>query len=1025
MCPKSSSVSSVSGRFFIEVEIYGRHWPALIDTGATSSVINGSVAAWLRYNNITIRDRVVNLEMADGRRASTSNAAILPVVVGGEVVIVRFDVLPQMPYFLVLGVDFLKYIGAKINFRESSFKTRNGVDVPLIMPRDVSRKNPVELKAMSSESECTPAQDFTLMRFLDAELKLFDAVVGRTNIVKHRIVLDDTPPIKQRYYPVSPVIQKAIDEQVNEMLSNDIIEPSNSSWSSPVLLVPKKDGSKRFVVDFRKVNSLSKKDAYPLPYISSILDKLRAGKYISTIDLEKGYWQVELEESSREITAFTIPGRGLFHFKVMPFGLHSAGATFQRLMDKVISAELEPNTFAYLDDIVVVSSTFEEHLKHLGEVFARLRKAGLKINVEKCQFVKPRLKFLGYVVGNGELEMDPEKVAAVVNYPSPTNTTELRRFLGFVGWYRKFVPSFSSVAAPLTDSLKQKNKKFHWGKEQDVAFARLKEHLLSAPILACPHFDIPFTVECDASGVGIGGVLTQKIDGKERVIAYCSRTLSASERNYSATERECLAVLFAISKFKQYIEGYRFSVVTDHASLRWLANFANPQGRLARWIAQLQQYDCEIIHRKGSFHVVPDALSRIGAVQDDEELDTRQNLGDAWYAKLWHKAKKSRSGHPGLQLSGRHLYRKDRDGSWKMLVPESLRPQILEENHASTLAGHMGFRKTLRKIRDFYSWPNLRKDVNDFVRRCRVCQRYKVEQAKPAGLMRPHEMVRPWTIVASDIIGPLPKSLKGNRYLLVFLDTATRWPIAIPLRSVKAVHVANLMRTEVINHWGCPDMVLTDNGPQYVSRVLKKMCDMFEIKLCHTAPYFPQANPCERTNRSLKNMIAMFCEDSHRKWDESISDFMFALRTAVSETTGFSPAELNFGRKLRKPKDLYRESDLGEVTEFEPRSYAERLQKSIKAMISRAAAAQRKASEKQAHYYNLRRREVEYPCNTLVWRKNFPKSAAGEFSAAKLEPKFVGPYLIKRRVTDSMYDLVTPNGKVAGRWHVRDLKPAY
>jgi hypothetical protein len=221
-------------------------------------------------------------------------------------------------------------------------------------------------------------------------------------------VLEVNTPIKQRYYPVSPAIQREINRQVDEMLASGVIESSSSSWSNPVLLVPKHDGSKRFVVDFRKVNSVSKVDAYPIPYMSSMLDKLRAGKYVTTLDLEKGYWKVELHPSSKEITAFTIPGRGLFHFNVMPFGLHSAGATFQRLMDRVLGPELEPHCFAYLDDIVVVSQSFDEHLEHVREVFRRLRNAGLRINTEKCCFVKFQLKFLEYIVGGSKLRVDQD-----------------------------------------------------------------------------------------------------------------------------------------------------------------------------------------------------------------------------------------------------------------------------------------------------------------------------------------------------------------------------------------------------------------------------------------------------------------------------------------------------------------------------------------------------------------------------------------------------------------------------------------
>jgi transposase InsO family protein len=901
----------------------------------------------------------------------------------------------------------------------------NGSEISPLHPSNPHGSFSGEFREVANNDSLTPVQDDILRRFLDRELKLFESVPGRTNVVKHEIVLEVDTPIKQRYYPVSPAIQREINRQVDEMLASGVIEPSHSSWSNPVLLVPKQDGSRRFVVDFRKVNSVSKVDAYPIPYMSSILDKLRAGKYVTTLDLEKGYWQVELHPSSKEITAFTVPGRGLFHFNVMPFGLHSAGATFQRLMDRVLGPELEPHCFAYLDDIVVVSQSFEEHLEHVREVFRRLRNAGLRINTEKCHFVKFQLKFLGYIVGGGKLRVDPDKVSAVRNYPNPINKTELKRFLGFVSWYRRFVPNFATVAAPLTDLLKKKNPAFVWDKEQGEAFRKLKEFLISAPILSCPHFDYPFTIQCDASEVGIGGVLSQEINGVEHVVAYCSRTLSSAERNYSVTEKECLAVLFSINKFRPYIEGYRFTVITDHASLRWLFNCQSPQGRLARWISQIQQYTFEVIHRKGKFHVVPDALSRIGALKGVGSFDPTQ-IKDPWYIKLREKVERNPELHPRFQMIEGRLYTKGstrkEPEDWKLVVPVEKREEMLHLHHSSHRGGHLGFYKTWRNVQNFYFWPGLRRDVGRYVQECRKCQRYKAERAKPAGTMEPRRMVKPWTVVSSDIIGPFPRSLRGSKYVLMFVDTCTRWPIAIPLRSVKCQHVAQYFRTHVINEWGCPEVVITDNGPQYVGQILRRVCKLYGVRLHHTAPYHPQANMCERTNQTLKTMIAIFCEGAQRKWDENLSDLMFALRSAVSETTGFSPAMLNFGRELRKPEDLYRELDMGEIREFEPCRYAEGLKKSLVDIHRRAEAAQEKASIRQAHYYNLRRRREELTKGTLVWRKSFPHSSAVDFKTAKLEPKYIGPFRVADTRSHDVYDLVSLNGKPAGRWHIKDLK---
>ncbi|KMQ83753.1 reverse ribonuclease integrase, partial [Lasius niger] len=449
-----------------------------------------------------------------------------------------------------------------------------------------------------------------LRDFLDAELGGIPNKPGVTRLTEHKIDVGTHAPIKQRYYPVSPKIQEAIYAEVDTMLGAGIIEPSNSEWSSPIVMIKKPNGTYRFCLDFRKLNAVSKKDAYPLPYMNAILDKLRSARYISTIDLSQAYFQIPLEEGCRELTAFTVPGKGLYHFKRMPYGLTGAPATFQRLLDRLIGPEMDPHAFAYLDDIVVVTSTFEEHLQWLKRVLDRIRDAGLTINPEKSKFCRSQVKYLGFLVQQDGLSVDPEKTTSIVEYPAPRNIKQLRRFIGMASWYRRFIPQCATKLEPLTRLLK-KNHSWEWGDNQKAAFESIKECITSPPILACPKFELPFVLQTDASSVGIGAVLTQETEGVEQVIAFASRALSEAERKYATTEQECLAVVWAIKKFRPYLEGYQFRVITDHSSLRWLHNLKNPTGRLARWALELLEYDYTIEHRKGALHHVPDALSRI------------------------------------------------------------------------------------------------------------------------------------------------------------------------------------------------------------------------------------------------------------------------------------------------------------------------------------------------------------------------------------------------------------------------------
>ena len=454
--------------------------------------------------------------------------------------------------------------------------------------------------------------------------KFQESPLGRTDLVKHDIVTTTQMPIKQRARRF-PIHQREEGEKlVKEMLEQGVIEPSTSPWASPVVLVKKKSGETRFCIDYRKLNAISVKDAYPLPRIDDCLDALAGAKCFSTLDLASGYWQVGMTEEAKSKSAFVTNG-GLFQWKVMPFGLCNAPSTFERLMEKVLAGLTWQICLVYLDDIIVYSKTVPEHMNRLEVIMQKFIKAGLKLKPKKCNLFRTQVPFLGHVVSADGVSTDPEKIEAVQKWTVPRDLTDVRSFLGLCSYYRKFVPKFSEIAKPLT-KLTEKDQPFTWGSEQENAWLDLKQRLTTAPVLAYPDPSAEFILDTDASGYGIGAVLVQVQEGKERVIAYGSRSLTKEERRYCVTRRELLAIVYFLKQYRHYLYGQKFKVRTDHGALRWLMNFKDPQGQVARWLEVLGTYNFEVEHRPGLRHNNADALSRgpcrqCGMSDDCDTLD--------------------------------------------------------------------------------------------------------------------------------------------------------------------------------------------------------------------------------------------------------------------------------------------------------------------------------------------------------------------------------------------------------------------
>lgn len=950
-----------------------------------------------------------------------------------------------------------------VNLSDSDRVIRKGEEVSKCVPvtsviksTDSSGSDKLDnlLASMSSSLHLDP-EEVSKARNLIAEFKdLFSSSsneLGHTSMTQHRIDTGNHSPIKQhpRRLPFSK--RNDVRDMLLKMQQSDVIEPSTSPWSSPIVLVKKKDGSTRFCVDYRKLNEITRKDSYPLPRIDDTIDSLTGHKWFSTLDLKSGYWQVEVHPEDREKTAFTAGDQGLWQFKVMPFGLCNAPATFERLMDSVLQGLSCEACLVYLDDIIIVGRSFQEHLENLRAVLTRLRQANLKLNPNKCNLFRTEVTYLGHVISREGVRTDPEKISAVKSWPRPENANQLRSFLGLCTYYRRFVRNFSRIARPL-HRLTEVKQKYEWTTACEDAFQTLKRELTSSPILVYPQLEKPFIVDTDASNEGIGAVLSQETKGVEHVVAYFSKSLSKPERNYCTTRKELLAIVKSVEHFHHYLYGRKFLLRTDHASLSWLLNFKSPEGQVARWIQRLQEYDFEIQHRKGASHGNADALSRrpcptdcrhCTRAEDNFECfkpvvrqvaSTSDPLLNSWNDQNLRQSQledsdikpileflESDSARPvwqaissfspttkrywalwnSLHLQNGVLYRKweSDDGKtsrWQLILPKSRIPEVLRELHNGATGGHFGLMKTLQKVRERFYWDKIRNDVEQWCKSCNQCAARKGPSKRTRGRLQRYNVGAPFERIALDILGPLPVTNNQNKYILVVMDYFSKWPEAYSIPDQEASTVSEVLVREWVSRFGVPLLIHSDQGTNFKSAIFKGMCDILGMEKTQTTPLHPQSDGMvERFNRTVLNHLSIFVSKNQKDWDQKLSLFLLAYRSAVHEATGYTPAQLLFGRDLRLPCDLL--FGCPKDAPSSPVEYLQNLQERLEAIHHFTREKIDICTEKMKLRYDAKSNHRDFKVNDKVWFWN-PKRNKG--LSPKLQHHWEGPYTIMHLLND-------------------------
>lgn len=1027
-------------RGYLDVDVLGVDIRGLLDSGAGRTLANAEGWERMKAAGLALQSSAYSqIRVADKRTADIIGEVIVPFKVGGKIRMLTVLIVPQVSCTLILGIDFWR----RYHLTPDFVKAECVIDVTEVQILE----EPPELRIDPLSTE----QRDELMKIVEEFRPLLEpGKLGCIKGVEHHIDTGDSKPIKTTYYNLNPAIMAEVCKELDYRLENDIVEPADSPWQSPLMIRPKKDSGFRWVVDFRRLNKVVKpSSSYPLPRINPLLSKIKGAALLTTIDIKDAYLQILLTPASRAKTAFYIPGKGQFQYKRMPAGLKDAASRWQKTIEGVLADIIKehPNIVIYMDDILIWSEErdFNHHRELLRKVFQRLVDVGITINLSKCKFGRRSLKYLGHIIDQYGIRPDPAKITAVVNFPRPKNGYQISQFLGLAGWMRKFIPNFSTISRPLQEQSDSKKTRttLVWGVEQEKAFLMLKERLVSAPVLRNPDFTRRFKVYTDASSIGTGAILAQEFEDGEHAIAYSSKLLKGRERHYSATELECLGVLHALEVFRPYLEGYSFDVVTDHHSLLWLHKLKNPSGRLARWAMQTAMFDFNVIHRKGSMMKAPDALSRNPLTDpsdscssapkdvldvDVELIELTDDGEDPWYDSLKKKVEEDPDSYNKFAVKDGYLMKLISVGPneplrWAQLIPSSLRPRVLQQAHDDPTSGHGGWFRTLNRVRRAAYWPGMKRDVQSYVAKCQICQQVKKDRRRPPGLMGSRRVIsQPFEVISTDLVGPFPRSKQGFTYLSVTTDAFSKYVTLRPLRAATAKAVCKHLRERIFLHFGAPSLILVDNGVQY-QKEFRKLCSEFNTRVKYNIYYNPRSNPTERTNQTLESIICCYIQEDHRDWDKWIPEVECALNTSTSHVTGYSPHHVVFGTDLILDG---RQHTLDPATDdpvvLDPQGSEEK-EELRKKRIEEIREKLKQAHHRNALRYNLRRREQSYAPGSMVWRRNFVKSSKADRFSKKLAPAFVGPYKIKAKIGKVSYMLEDSKGKEDGPWHTDQLKP--
>jgi len=1026
-----------------KIMVHSKPVLALFDSGASHCYISDHFVA-LHSIPVKTLDHQWEISTGNGVVISTKVCTDCPVELCNRTLAIDMLVLDTKGYDVILGMTWLSKYYAVLDCREKRIEFR--------IPRQPEFQFNGEPKAVKRKTRMATAEiQKKKVPVWDEFPEVFAEISGLPpdRMIEFSIeTIPGTVPISKAPYRMAPTELEILKKQLQEYSDKGLIRPSTSPWGAPVLLANKKDGGKRLCIDYRELNKVTIKNKYPLPRIDDLFDQLHGARVFSKLDLQSGYHQLKVKKEDIPKTAFRTR-YGHYEFLVMPFGVTNAPAVFMDLMNRVFSPYLDQFVVVFIDDILIYSKNNREHAEHLRIVLQTLKQEQLHAKQSKCDFWLDRIAFLGHMISEEGISVDPSKIQAVKDWPIPRTVTEIKSFIGLAGYYRRFVQDFSKIAAPLT-KLTRKGERYIWTEECTAAFEQLKQRLITAPILRTPSGRGGMVIYSDASGKGLGCVLMQH----DHVIAYASRQLKPHERNYPTHDLELAAVIFALKIWRHYLLGDKVLIYTDHKSLKYIFTQKELNMRQRRWLELMADYDIDLQYHPGKVNTVPDALSRKPEnrmlvqitqqkelIQDIIRLDLMLVQGTDKVGQLMtfqiqsallNEIKEAQKKDPRLQKfraqveaglrTDIHIHTDDAlyFGN-RICVPQGeVRQKILAEAHSSAYSIHPGGTKMYQDIKKQFWWNAMKREIAQYVAKCLVCQQIKIEHQRTAGLLQPLPIPEwKWEHITMDFVTALPRSPKGNNAVWVIIDRLTKSAHFIPFRVGQTTEVlADKYMKEIVRLHGVPVSIVSDRDTRFRSHFWESLQESLGTRLKFSTSYHPQTDgQSERTIQILEDMLRACMIEFKGSWEDYLHLAEFSYNNSYQASIKMAPFEALYGRKCRSPICW---DEVGERRLLGPEIL---IQTTDKVRIIRDHL--RAAQSRQKSWADTKRRPLEFRTGDHVFLKISPTKGVIRFGTrGKLSPRYIGPFEILDRVGDVSYRLALPPSLdgVHNVFHVSQLR---